>query len=73
MQNEDKNKSASELSKAGNKVSGTPEQTDENPENQKSDNTDTNWGNDDMPDESNKKDNMSGYNELPEQSKVGGE
>lgn len=72
MRTEENSKPASEVEEEGKKVSGGSGETDESAETQKAGTSNTNWGNDEMPDESNKKDNMSGYNELPEQEKVGG-
>lgn len=60
-------KSAEEIEKEGKQVTGTKSQdTPSNSEGGKA-------GKEHLPEEGDKKKNMTGYNELPEQEKVGGE
>ncbi|QCR22060.1 hypothetical protein [Pontibacter sp. SGAir0037] len=68
-----KDKTAAEIQQEGNKVSG--DTATSNSEAKASSETEKPAGEHaaEMPDESTKKEHMTGYNELPEQEKVGGE
>lgn len=65
---EEQKKSAAQVEKDGANVTGGAEA-----ENKKSGTTPAEGGEEYLPEGENKKENMTGYNELPEQSKVGGE
>lgn len=72
MKAEEHNKSAAEVEKEGNQVTGGSEHQEDVEQNEE-DSSETTGADKANLDEVDKKERMTGYNELPEQEKVGGE